>query len=87
MGERLLAGDSFRPSQNIYDWLGYGIYFWEANPKRGLEFAQEAMKRPGSRITEPTVIGAVIDLGDCLDLLSSASVELVGVAYHSLMQH
>jgi hypothetical protein len=31
------------------------------------------------------VIGAVIDLGDCLDLLSSASVELVGIAYHSLI--
>jgi hypothetical protein len=30
-----------RPSDNPYDWLGTGIYFWEANPLRALQFAQE----------------------------------------------
>lgn len=27
--ERLLSGEPFKPSQNDYDWLGEGIYFWE----------------------------------------------------------
>ena len=34
-GESLLAGSPFKPSENDYDWLGPGIYFWEANPLRG----------------------------------------------------
>lgn len=81
-----MAGEAFKPSENVYDWLGFGIYFWEANPMRGLGFANEAMARRGSKIKKPTVIGAVIDLGDCLDLLSSASVELVRIAYDSLIE-
>jgi hypothetical protein len=40
----LLAGTAFKPSNNDYDWLGPGIYFWEANPLRGLEFAEEAIE-------------------------------------------
>ena len=35
--ERLLAGEPFQKSINDYDWLGHGIYFWEANPLCGLE--------------------------------------------------
>ena len=63
VGEQLLAGEAFQPSDNDYDWLGPGIYVWEANPRRGLEFATEAMRRRGSGISQPFVIGAVIDLG------------------------
>lgn len=33
------------PSQSAYDWLGHGIYCWEANPARGFDFAQEAFRR------------------------------------------
>jgi hypothetical protein len=84
VADRLLAGDSFKESQNDYDWLGWGIYFWEANPKRGLDFAAEAMKRPGSKITVPAVIGAVVDLGSCLDLLSAVGIDMVRTAYESL---
>ena len=29
VAERLLEGHRFTPSQNDYDWLGRGIYFWE----------------------------------------------------------
>lgn len=84
VAEALLDGAPFKKSQNDYDWLGWGVYFWEANPKRGLEFATEAMKRPRSKITEPAVIGAVIDLGNCLDLVSSVAIDMVRAAYESL---
>jgi hypothetical protein len=26
---QVLNGKPFRKSQNVYDWLGEGIYFWE----------------------------------------------------------
>ena len=45
VGERLLAGEPFEPSDNDYDWLGPGVYFWESNPLHGLEFAVEVSKR------------------------------------------
>ena len=38
-GEKLLQNEQFRPSENSYDWLGSGIYFWEANPDRALDWA------------------------------------------------
>lgn len=43
LGEALLRGEikHLVPSQNDYDWLGTGIYFWEGNPERALRFAQE----------------------------------------------
>jgi len=48
--ERLLAGEAFQASTDDYDWLGPGVYFWEANPRRGFEFATEAALRRGSSI-------------------------------------
>ena len=84
MAEKLLEGGSFKKSQNDYDWLGWGIYFWEANPKRGLDFAKESMKRTGSKIETPAVIGAVIDLGNCLDLLTAVGIDMIHAAYESL---
>lgn len=72
---KLVAGRKFQPSRNDYDWLGHGIYFWEANPRRGLEYANELRKLSRSpKITNPAVIGAVIDLGLCLDLTTSTGV-------------
>jgi hypothetical protein len=86
VAERLLGGEPFKKSQNDYDWLGWGAYFWEANPKRGLDFAREAMARPGSKIKRPTVIGAAIDLGNCLDLMSAVGIDMVRTAYESLSE-
>ena len=86
VAERLLAGDSFKESQNDYDWLGWGIYFWEANPKRGLDFALESMKRRGAKISKPSVIGAVVDLGSCLDLMSTVGIDMVRTAHSSLSE-
>jgi len=85
VGERLLSGSAFRPSNNDYDWLGPGIYFWEANPPRGLEFAREASKGKVSSILKPFVIGAVIEPGLCLDLTTSSGLDWVRIAYDSLL--
>jgi len=66
-----------KPSDNRYDWLGGGIYFWEHGPQRAYEWAIEQAKHPGAMITQPTVLGAQIDLGICLDLLDTANTWLL----------
>ena len=81
---KLLAGEPFQPSDNDYDWLGPGIYFWEANPRRGLQFAEELVRlKRGAKVSNAAVIGAVIDLGLCLDLTTAAGVGQVQEAYPS----
>ncbi len=62
----VLRGDRLQPSDNAYDWLGKGVYFWENGMKRAGEFAE--WKRQRGEIVEPAVIGAHIDLGRCFDL-------------------
>lgn len=88
VGERLLAGEDFRPSNNDYDWLGPGIYFWEANPQRGLDFAREltASKRGRSRVEKAAVVGAIVELGLCLDLTSTAGTKQVRTAHQRLVE-
>ena len=82
-GEKILAGLSvLKPSDNDYDWLGPGIYFWESDPIRAWEWAQDNVTR--KKTGEPFVIGAVIDLGNCLDLMSRHDLELVKFGYKSL---
>ena len=81
VGEKLLLNQQFHFSQNDYDWLGEGVYFWEANPLRGLQFAQEVAAREPRRVKKPFVVGAILDLGDCLDLTTSAGLDMVREAY------
>ena len=79
----------FRVSRNDYDWLGHGIYFWEATPKRALEFAKE-MKQwrlpEDQPIKNPFAVGAAIDLGNYLDLMSMTGIEEVRSAFSELKQ-
>jgi len=65
-------------STNAYDWLGEGIYFWEHGPQRAREWAIEQAKLSGAKIKEPSVLGAKINLGECLDLLDTTNTRLLG---------
>jgi hypothetical protein len=74
-------------SKNDYDWLGNGMYFWENNPKRALEFAKDLHLNPRrgkASIKKPSILGAVIDLGFCLDLLESEFISLTRQSYDNL---
>ena len=76
-------------SNNDYDWLGHGIYFWENNPSRALEYARMIKNHPErvrAPISKPAVVGAVIDLGKCLNLLEGESIEIVRQGYVSLIE-
>ena len=63
----VIDGEQLKASENTYDWLGHGIYFWEQNLERAEEWAKRRHK------DDAAVIGAVIDLGLCLNLTDSAS--------------
>jgi hypothetical protein len=76
-----------RPSKNIWDWLGEGIYFWEQNPLRALEYAIESSTRKQFNkipIRTPFVIGAFIELGNCLNLIEPESLAILKRAYFGL---
>lgn len=86
---RTLNGNtSLKDSKNKYDWLGHGIYFWDNSPARALEFADFLVKNPGKAknpIKKPSVIGAVINLGYCLDLLDYQNLSLLRDSYDLLV--
>lgn len=83
VAEQLIAGKPFILSKNEYDWLGWGAYFWEADPVRALQWSRIQQKRRGSS-AKPGVVGAVIDLGLCLDLTTQASLDVIKTAHDSL---
>jgi len=77
----VLQGDEILHSERDYDWLGPGAYFWESDPMRALEWAR--WKAGKGDYEEPAVVGAVIDLGNCLDLVAREDIELFQAAYKS----
>jgi hypothetical protein len=84
IAQRAVAGDlELIHSKRDFDWLGPGAYFWESDPRRAWEWAAWKAKR-GDYET-PAVIGAVIDLRNCLDLVTRRDLELVKGAYESFI--
>ena len=72
------------PSNNSWDWLGDGIYFWEQNPNRALQYAEESATGKQfnkKRINTPFVLGAVIELGNCLNLVELGAAQLLSDTY------
>ncbi len=72
---------------NEWDWLGGGIDFWELDPKRALDYAGEVARGQQFnkvKIKQPLVLGAIIQLGNCLNLVESQSLSILEVAYEGL---
>lgn len=63
-------------SENDYDWLGHGMYFWEGSYERALDWAKNH-----SKVENPSVIGAAIKLGNCLDLLDAKHISKLKDTY------
>ncbi|MEO1134833.1 MAG: hypothetical protein AAFX40_19300 [Cyanobacteria bacterium J06639_1] len=77
VAERILldpTGNAFRESTNDYDWLGKGIYFWEYGLDRALQWAQQQYPN------NPGVVGALIQLGNCFDLMDTRFTTELGQA-------
>jgi hypothetical protein len=79
--QRVLAGeDKLEYSENDHDWLGKGIYFWEHGPRRAYDWAIWRSKNFGgktAKIKKPAVIGALINLGNCFDLLDTRNTAVL----------
>lgn len=75
----LHRGETLRKSDNSYDWLGNGIYFWGHSHERAMEWA---VNRYGEG--DGYVIGAALDLGNCLNLTDYASSEVLRTGYELL---
>jgi hypothetical protein len=66
-------------STKEYDWLGNGIYFWEDSSSRALRWAHE------KSFEKPAVLGAIIDLGNCLNLIDAEHLDLVRAAHRTYL--
>lgn len=75
----LLDGVPFKKSINEYDWLGTGVYFWEYGPERANQFAVDQVNR--GKVKKPAVVGAIIQLGHCFDLMDTRFTEDLGSAF------
>ena len=73
----VLNQDVLRPSENRWDWLGAGAYYWEGAPERAMDWAKKHCK-------DPAVLGAVIDLGHCMNLMDVESLLLLQRTYQML---
>lgn len=71
--------ENLNASNNPYDWLGNGIYFWLNDPLRALEWAEAS-----SKVKKPAVLGAIIDLGACLNLNERDGVNILETYYERL---
>lgn len=79
----LLTGkNSFKQSTESFDWLGHGMYFWENNLERAWHWAR--LKKKAGTLQNPAVIGAIIDLGYCFDLLDARNIDLLKKSYDLL---
>jgi len=76
--EALVDGTPFGPSTNDDDWLGHGIYFWEYAPQQAWWWAKRRYNG------QAAVIGALVRLGRCLDLLDPSNSTLLRDAHRDL---
>ena len=62
-------------SKKSHDWLGHGMYFWENNYTRAIEWAEAGVN--SGKIKKPAVLGAILQLDYCCDFLDSKFLKLI----------
>jgi hypothetical protein len=69
-------------SKDTTEWLGHGVYFWENDPERAMDWARHGKTK--GKIESPAAVGAIIDLGFCLDLTTLTGLNEVAEAHDML---
>ena len=70
----------FKPSNNDYDWLGEGVYFWQDAPIRAKQWAQSVYPQ------QPAVIKSLIRLDNCIDLLDVGWIPSIRALYNRFVE-
>src|ERR1700761_2636245 len=60
---REILARGFTPSEREFDWLGFGVYFWEDSPARALMWAEQRYSSEAA-----CVVDAEVSLEKCLNL-------------------
>lgn len=71
-------------SENRYDWLGPGIYFWVDSPSRAMAWAEEKKRKRPKEMSQPSVLGAFAYPGHCLNLTDFGALAELRVAYEKI---
>ncbi|HYO16540.1 MAG TPA: hypothetical protein VE685_25360 [Thermoanaerobaculia bacterium] len=72
--------EGFKRSQNEYDWLGDGVYFFQDAPNRAYQWAKEHYG------DECAVVACEIALEDCMDLLDIGWASILADAYDDFLR-
>jgi hypothetical protein len=75
-----VLSQGFRVSDNDYDWLGEGVYFFQDAPYRAMQWATQQHPQ------DPAVIRALIQLDNCIDLLDIKWIPTLKIVYNSFKQ-
>ena len=78
--------EKLKPGASRYDWLGTGTYFWEDDPHMAWLWAKHTAEQRPHFIRIPAVVGAVIDLADCLNLVQTGTSKMLEAAHAALTQ-
>ncbi len=82
IAEKVFSGKNIlKASDNDYDWLGTGIYFWVDSYERAVNWAKN-----NNNIKEPYVIGAFIQPKYCLNLTDYGVNDLLIENYNSYVE-
>ncbi len=79
--DRLVAGEDFQASDEDDEWFGKGIYFWEHAFQQAWWWARRKDN------PSPAVVGAVIRLGRCFDLLDTGNVAILRGFHDRMIAH
>ncbi|WP_310426530.1 hypothetical protein [Chamaesiphon sp. VAR_48_metabat_135_sub] len=72
--------NGFKVSDNDYDWLGKGVYFFQDAPIRAMQWATQQHPQ------QPAVIRALIRLDNCIDLLDIKWFPPLKIVYNSFRE-
>lgn len=68
------------PSENVFDWLGHGVYFWEESYQRARQWAERKY------LSKAAVVSTDVKLGHCMNLFDSSWSTVIKRAYEDLHQ-
>src|ERR1700677_4299375 len=85
---KVVSGEiSMVRSENEYDWLGSGVYYWEYAPKQAWAWAERKRKNEKwPKDEDVAVIASMIRLGFCFDLLDPDNILEIKLCYHEYMR-